>query len=692
MRSSSLSDLAARIVPAPRTVRDAAGVLSPEAAPSLADLRDYRLGEPLPPPVMEAPDDVSGIPGGSGARSARGSRSGIPESFTMRIQPDAVVIDAADDRGRLYALGTLRQLFVVSAGKALPCGRIEDRPALKDRGYMLDISRNRVPTVEYLTELLDLLMLLRFNHLELYVEHTFAYAGHRAVWDGWSPLTPQEVGCLDREAAARGIELVPNQNSFGHMTRWLEHDSYRALAEAPEGFIDPWGQRRDYPFSLSPAAPGVEEFLADLYDQLLPHFTSRRFNVGLDETFDLGQGLSASWVDAEAQRLTADPGTESRAAAADLRAAGAGGTTAPRAADLRGVAKGRVYLSFLKRIHRLVTDRQRQMLFWADIVQNHPELVGEVPGDAVAIEWGYEADHDFDTRCRRLSEAGLPFLVAPGTAAWNSTGGRFETARANIVAAVGAAQKHGAAGILLTDWGDNGHIPPPVVSYPAIALAAALSWQGVGHPAGPGAPGDSGASRGVAQGAGGSGPIPDVFAWLDSFVLRDEAGRLAEGLRLLNTIDTHDARRIPNASILGVALLTFDKAVYAGLPEGTSPDTIRAVEDQAHRARSVLAAARPVDQQGELQKQELLFCADLTLFAVELLRQYAQASPDRGESPEDRWSLRKRLLRERLEGLRSQLAALWVGHSRKGGLERSLSMLERGLRNIESLRSGVGEE
>ena len=110
-----------------------------------------------------------------------------------------------------------------------------------DCGYMMDISRNRVPTRETLDELLDLL-LLRYNHLELSLEHTLVYAQHQEVWEGRSPMTPEDVRRPDREAAARGIELVLNQNSFGHMTRRLEHESYRRLAETPDGFTDPWGR------------------------------------------------------------------------------------------------------------------------------------------------------------------------------------------------------------------------------------------------------------------------------------------------------------------------------------------------------------------------------------------------------------------------------------------------------------------
>ena len=52
---------------------------------------------------------------------------------------------------------------------------------------MLDISRCKVPTMDSIFELIDLLSLLRFNELQLYIEHTFAFRDHEKVWKNFSP-------------------------------------------------------------------------------------------------------------------------------------------------------------------------------------------------------------------------------------------------------------------------------------------------------------------------------------------------------------------------------------------------------------------------------------------------------------------------------------------------------------------------
>ena len=152
------------------------------------------------------------------------------------------------------------------------------------RGYMLDVSRDKVPTMSTLRQIVDILCSFGYNQFQLYTEHTFRYSKHEAVWRNASPVTPAEIRELDAYCAMKGMELVPNQNSFGHMERWLVHPEYNHLAAMPKGgAITPWGTIKKYPTTLDPSNPGCVEFLAGLYDELLPNFSSRLFNIGCDQ-------------------------------------------------------------------------------------------------------------------------------------------------------------------------------------------------------------------------------------------------------------------------------------------------------------------------------------------------------------------------------------------------------------------------
>ncbi len=361
------------------------------------------------------------------------------QSYRLEITPGGIRAEAQDRAGLFYAATSLAQLARLSAGR-LPACLIEDAPDFPARGVMLDISRDKVPTMETLFGLVDTLSGFKLNQLQLYTEHTFAYRDHAEVWQDASPMTAQEIRALDACCQAHCIELVPNQNSFGHLERWLTRPRYNVLAELPQGGAPlPWGGTHEKPTSLCPSDPRSLAFLAGLYDELLPNFGSRLFNVGCDETFDLrGQGRSAGLV--------------------------------------RQLGEGRVYLDFLKQIHALVTARGRAMAFWGDIIIRHPELVSELPADALALEWGYEADHPFDAHGAQFAAAGVPFYVCPGTSSWNSLAGRTRNMRDNLRSAAVNGLKHGACGYLITDWGDGGHWQPLAVSYAGLVYGACVSW------------------------------------------------------------------------------------------------------------------------------------------------------------------------------------------------------------------------
>jgi hypothetical protein len=361
------------------------------------------------------------------------------EAYILRIESIGITVFFRDAGGLRACAATLRQLLR-EYGRRLPRLVIRDFPDFDRRGVMLDVSRGRVPKLQTLLDLVDHLADFKINELQLYTEHTFAYRRYEAVWKSWGALTGEEITRLDARCRELGIDLVPNQNSFGHLRQWLEHAPLKRLAETAEPYEVNEGSFLRYPSTLAPNHPGTLPFLRELYDELLPNFTSKRFNVGCDETWDLGQGQSK------------------------------------RLCETKG--KGRVYLDFLKKIHREVSARGRQMLFWGDILLNYPELIAELPKGVIALDWGYEADHPFPREARGFSEAKVPFYICPGTSTWTTLIGRHDNAFANLRSAARAGRNYGAAGFLITDWGDGGHPQPLAVSYLPFLAGAALSWSG----------------------------------------------------------------------------------------------------------------------------------------------------------------------------------------------------------------------
>ena len=386
-----------------------------------------------------------------------------PEGYRLTIDRQGVRIEFREPAGMRAAMATMRQLLR-QYGRRLPCLQIRDWPDFSRRGVMLDISRGRVPKLETLLRLASRLADFKINELQLYTEHTFACSKYQPVWESWGALTGEEIRKLDTHCQQLGIDLVPNQNSFGHLRYFLESPELKPLAEVPLPYPDPSGEFVRHPSTLAPNHPGTLPFLRGLYDELLPNFSSRFFNIGGDETWDLGRGQSK-----------------------ELCAA---------------MGQGRVYLDFLRQLHREVSARGKTMMFWGDIILKHPELIPDLasfgapnsgsarttanePKDAgaetgapgiIALNWGYEANHPFGREAAQFAKAKIPFYVCPGTSSWQTLIGRNDNAFANLQAAARAGRKHGALGYLITDWGDGGHPQPLAVSYQPYLVGASLSW------------------------------------------------------------------------------------------------------------------------------------------------------------------------------------------------------------------------
>ena len=516
-----------------------------------------------------------------------------PQGYQLSITPAICSLVAHDVAGMFYARQTvvqLRRLFPT----ALPCVEIEDWPDFPVRGVMLDISRGKVPTMATLLSLVDRLTEWKINHLQLYIEHTFAYRGHEEVWQSASPMTPQEIRRLDEFCTARFIDLVPNQNSFGHMERWLRHPRYMPLAEAPDGADTPWGFRWPGPFSLCPTDPRSLELLADLYSQLLPNFSSALFNVGCDETFDIGQGRSRD------QCLK------------------------------RGVHQ--VYLDFLGRVNDLVRRHGRRMMFWGDVILHKPELIGRLPADVIALNWGYEADHPFDAEARQFSRGGVGFYVCPGTSSWCSIAGRTDNMLANQRAAAEAGLAHGAAGYLNADWGDHGHLQYLPMSYAGLAAGAAMSWC-------------LQSNRDL--------PLPRV---LDVHVLADAAGVMGAAACELGNVCKAVGKTIPNRSALFDILVPT--STHRDPMEGITPAGLEAAEAAIDAAMRNVHASKMQREDAELIKCEFENAAAMLRFACRKAR---------GEN--------RRGLSDELEQIIHRHRQCWLARNRPGGLEESVGKL-----------------
>lgn len=525
------------------------------------------------------------------------------QGYRLTIAADGEVrIDAADDAGHFYAEATLAQLAAGTGDDKVPVGQVEDWPDLQVRGAMLDVSRTKVPTMETLLTVVDRLSSWKLNQLQLYTEHTFAYPGHEEVWEEADAFSAADMETLRAHCSRRHMELVANQNTLGHMERWLVHPRYAPLGIARGVTNGPMGLPMAAS-TLDPSNPASLALVRDLLGVLGDALPGRRLHVGLDEPWELPASRRAEW----------------------------GG--------------------WLETLRRLPETAGRELLVWGDMPALHPELLSAAGEGITVCEWGYEADHPFGPRLEALARAGVSRWVCPGTSSWLSIVGRATNALDNCRSAAEAAGGGGAGGLLVTDWGDFGHLQPLAVSDLGLAAAAAFAWCL-----------DTNATLDVAS----------VAASLERHCYGDVAGELGTALSVLGDAHRHLPRQLRNVSALVLHLY------FPQLPAGDailgplSPAHLDAVDGVLDSATAGLARARPSLAHGTLAAHELSVAARLVQLCADDLRARLAGDGTLGSIA----PLRRAELRGRLEELLSEHRRAWLDRNRPGGLDESCAWLD----------------
>ena len=349
------------------------------------------------------------------------------EGYVLLVSPNEVVIAGRTTAGTFYGLQTLKQLVRgEGVGAFIPSVKIIDWPTMRWRGVSDDISRGPVPTVVYIKRQIRTEAFFKLNMHSFYMEHTFASESNPLIGPPGGSLTPAEIRELVAYAQRYHVELVPEQQTFGHLHKALRLEKYADLAETPYGDV------------LSPQQPGTYKLVADLYKELNELFPGQFFHIGEDETFELGEGQSK----AEAQA--------------------------------KGV--GAVYFEHLNRVRDLLKPYNRRLMFWGDIALHHPDLIGNVPKDVIAMNWQYAALDDYSKSINPFKNAGLDQFVCPGAHTWNQIFPNLDAASRNIINFVRDGQKAGAIGMMNTTWDDDGESLFEMAWHP-IVLGAAASWQ-----------------------------------------------------------------------------------------------------------------------------------------------------------------------------------------------------------------------
>ena len=349
------------------------------------------------------------------------------EGYVVVVGKEMTHVIAATAAGVFYGAQTVKQLVRTDGGShGILLATIRDWPAMAYRGIQDDLSRGPVPTLEYQKRQIRLFAAFKLNVYSPYFEHTLAYKSNPLMAPPGGSISREDVRALVAYARSYHVDVVPQQEAFGHLHHVLKYDLYATLAETEHGHV------------LAPDQPGSLRLIKQWFAEIDSLFPSRFIHIGADETFELGRGQTKARVEAS------------------------------------GI--GEVYLDFLKQIELAIRPSGKKLLFWGDMAQNNPELVRSLPHDMIAVGWNYWSVNGFEKYIKPFTDAGMETWVAPGVSGWNRVYPNNDIALRNIQGFVSEGQKLGSSGTLNTSWDDDGEAIFAQAWY-GVLFGAAASWQ-----------------------------------------------------------------------------------------------------------------------------------------------------------------------------------------------------------------------
>lgn len=197
-----------------------------------------------------------------------------PEGYLLTFRKDAVQLASQDGPGLFYGLKTLGQWFEMPEHPNL---EICDWPDLALRSDYLDM-RGIFPKFEKILQYVEEMAAYKLNTLVIEYEDKLPRS-RKEFCAASDVLTPEQHRQLLQTAYDNFIEVIPLQQTFGHLEYALKLPEYKHLREVDSA-----------PGEMCPLREGSFALAASLMEETAKlHPQSRYLHLGCDEVWSLGQ-------------------------------------------------------------------------------------------------------------------------------------------------------------------------------------------------------------------------------------------------------------------------------------------------------------------------------------------------------------------------------------------------------------------
>ena len=291
-----------------------------------------------------------------------------------------------------------------------------DKPFRFIRGFMLDVPR--LPEAPaYYRRFIDFCRDWQVNAIVLRLTDDqgcgIRFRSHPELLTHPDALSPDEARSLVDYAGERGVELIPEVESFGHSRCIWGAPEHAALADTDPAGNGAYG-------GLIPVHPKTRRILEDLYRETAAIFPCRYLHGGCDEV---------NWGGSEMSRQA-----------------------------LRARSRSEIWADHLNRLNGIAQSLDRDLIVWGDHVLKHePAILPLLDKRLIVMDWNYwdASRPGAEKAARAVLDAGLRVMGAPALI-WCKWGPRPGAEQLANIAAYADAYRGldapGNLGLVITNW------------------------------------------------------------------------------------------------------------------------------------------------------------------------------------------------------------------------------------------------
>ncbi len=283
----------------------------------------------------------------------------------------------------------------------------------KVRGFHLDM-RIQVMPMPTLKAFAKRLSDGGINTLIMEWEGTYPFEKHPLIPNRYA-YTKAEIVDFVKYCNDLGIDVIPLQQSFGHVEYILRNEKYKDLRE----------DQKDYSQVCPLQTKQDSALFTDLYTELASTHTSKYIHIGGDETYLLGH-------DERCKLMVAKEG------------------------------KSKLYIDYIRMLCNIVIKLGKTPVMWADIALKYPDAINLLPKGTILIDWNYGWDMNNFGEHQKLVASGYEIWGAPALRSHpdNYFLTMWEKHFKNIRDFVPECRQLGYKGMIMTSWSTSGGYSP----------------------------------------------------------------------------------------------------------------------------------------------------------------------------------------------------------------------------------------